>query len=113
MYICKVGRTAGSSGRIEDSFKDNAGRTVHTLIEVVKEEEYKVIEFSLSASRKVVEPGNVLSDTKTLITNKCTKRVLSSIVTHVPTLLGHLQGELFRYPYTRVALLQLSENVLL
>jgi hypothetical protein len=37
-------------------------------------------------------------DTKTLITNKCTKRVLSSIVTHslhVSTLLGHLQGELF------------------
>jgi hypothetical protein len=35
--------------------------------------------------------------TKTLVTNKCTKRVLSLIVTllHVSTLLGHLQGEIF------------------
>jgi hypothetical protein len=35
--------------------------------------------------------------TKTLTTNKCTNRVLSSIVTllHVSTLLDHLQGELF------------------
>jgi hypothetical protein len=42
---------------------------------------------------------------KTLITNKCTKGVLSSIVTllHVSTLLGHLQGELFCYRYTRIA----------
>jgi hypothetical protein len=33
---------------------------------------------------------------KTPITNKCTKRVILSIVTflHVSTLLGHLQGEL-------------------
>jgi hypothetical protein len=37
-----------------------------------------------------------LYHTKTLITNTCTKRVLSSIVTllHVSTVLGHLQGEL-------------------
>jgi hypothetical protein len=35
--------------------------------------------------------------TKTLITNKCIKRILSSIVSflHVSTLLGHLQEELF------------------
>jgi hypothetical protein len=44
--------------------------------------------------------------TKTLIANKFTKRALSLIVTflHVSTLLGHLQGEIFCYRYTKVAL---------
>jgi hypothetical protein len=45
--------------------------------------------------------------TKTLITNKCTKRVFiinRNTVLHVSTLLGHLQGELFCYPYTKGAL---------
>jgi hypothetical protein len=45
--------------------------------------------------------------TKTLITNKCTKRILSSIVNtllHVSTLLRHLQGELLCHHHTKVAL---------
>jgi hypothetical protein len=43
---------------------------------------------------------------RTLITNKCTKRVFVNCNTflHVSTLLGHLQGELFCYRYTKVAL---------
>jgi hypothetical protein len=44
--------------------------------------------------------------TKTLITNKCTKSFIINCNTllHVSTLLGHLQGELFCYLYTKVAL---------
>jgi hypothetical protein len=45
--------------------------------------------------------------TKTLITNKCTKRVFiinRNTLLHVSTLLGHIQGELFCYRYSKVAL---------
>jgi hypothetical protein len=43
---------------------------------------------------------------KTLITNKCTKSFIINCNTllHVSTLLGHLQGQLFCYRYTKVAL---------
>jgi hypothetical protein len=42
---------------------------------------------------------------KTLITNKCTKSFFINYNTllHLSTLLGHLQGELFCYRYTKVA----------
>jgi hypothetical protein len=41
---------------------------------------------------------------KTLITNKCTKSFFINCNTllHVSTLLGHLQGEIFRCRYTRL-----------
>jgi hypothetical protein len=47
-----------------------------------------------------------LYDTKTLITNKCTKSFIinRNALLHVSTLLGHLQGEFFCYRCTKVAL---------
>jgi hypothetical protein len=45
--------------------------------------------------------------TKTLITNKTHKEsfiINCNTLLHVSTLLGHLQGELFCYRYTKVAL---------
>jgi hypothetical protein len=61
--------------------------------------------YLLSAEFTTVVRNEVLH-TKTLITNKCTKSfvVTCNTLLHVSTLLGHLQGELFYYPCTKVAL---------